>query len=348
MPGALTSNSSGSFCRPDRGPSIDDFALITRIRDRLNLPLTAGIALLAAASAIGFYAEDTRYQSTHEAFVQAARVSVSASIPGRVIEVDVDDNQSVKQGQPLFRLDDRPYQLAVKYAAARLIAARLEVEALRATYVQHLAEFKLAQGALAYWNGEFERRLRLYSRNKSSKAQAEQALYSRNAAEYKVVAAVAQVRSTLANLGGDPNVSADSYPRIVEAQAALQQALLELSATVVLAPFDGIASGVEGLQVGDYVSPGTPAFALVSTREVWIEASFSQEQVSRLQAGQQATVKLDAYPRRRFRAMVASVSPETGLRLASVPVRLELEDAAPFAQSGLSAFVTIDTGRRGP
>jgi len=142
---------------------------------------------------------------------------------------------------------------------------------------------------------------------------------------------------------------------VEQAQAALDQALLDLSYTTVVAPSDGIVTGVEHLQAGSYLPTATPAFVLVSTHDVWVEADFKEDQLARMHPGDSATVKIDAYPGRTFQAAVASITPGTGSEFSVLPpenatgnwdVRLDLKGSLPPVRSGLSAAVTVDTGSR--
>jgi len=147
----------------------------------------------------------------------------------------------------------------------------------------------------------------------------------------------------------------------MQAQAELGRAQLDLSYTVISAPDDGIVAQVERLQVGDYVNAASPVFALISTRNVWVEANFKEVQLSKMRAGQPATVRFDTYGDKVFKAHVASLSPGTGAQFAMLPaqnatgnwvkvvqrlaVRIEIEDAdrAHPLFSGLSATVKVDT-----
>jgi len=97
---------------------------------------------------------------------------------------------------------------------------------------------------------------------------------------------------------------------VQEAQAQLDRALLNLTYTTITAPIDGIVTRVEELQAGDYINAATPAFALVSTRDVWIEANFKEVQLTHMLPGQSARVRIDAYPGRLIRAKVLSISRE--------------------------------------
>jgi membrane fusion protein (multidrug efflux system) len=168
-----------------------------------------------------------------------------------------------------------------------------------------------------------------------------------------------QITSTLASLGGDLNIPVDKHPTVLQAQAELDRAQLNLSYTIIKAPIDGIVTRVEQLQAGNYIKSADPAFALVSTHNVWVEANFKEVQLTHMQVGQLARVKFDAYPGHEFRARVSSVSPGTGSEFSllppenasgnwvkvvqRLPVRFELQEAIPAARSGLSAVVTVDT-----
>lgn len=329
------------------------------LRERLRMPLMVGVPVLAALLGGYYYIATSRLQETDDAYLRAAQVTISCNVSGRVSEVDVHDNQVVHAGDTLFRLDERPLKIALEEAQARLESARLEIEALKATYRQRQADRASAQSALDYQLREFERQTKLLSSGISSQAQVDRALLARNEAQGSLASVEQQITSILASLGGDPNIPVNKHPTVLRAQAELDRAELELSYTVIKAPIDGIVTRVEQLQVGDFIKEAAPAFALVSTHDVWVEANYKEVQLTRMQVGQQATVKLDAYPGRTFRAKVSSVSPGTGSEFSllpaenasgnwvkvvqRLPVRLELVDPVPATRSGLSAVVTVDT-----
>ncbi|MGH8226951.1 MAG: HlyD family secretion protein [Steroidobacteraceae bacterium] len=329
------------------------------LKDRLRLPLMVGVPLIALVGGLYYYLTTGRYQSTDDAYVQAAEVSVSSNVSGRVSEVDVHDNERVRRGQTLFRLDPRPFRIAVEAARARLASARLQVKALEATYRQRQADLRSAQSALAYAQREYSRQMRLLKSGVTSQAKADRALLARNQAEQNVAAARESITSTLASLGGEPDLPVDRHPSVQQAQAALDHALLGLSYTVIAAPIDGIVTRVDQLQVGDYINAAAPDFALVSTRDVWVRANFKEVQLAHMRPGQSAEVWIDAYPGRTFDARVASESPGTGSQFSllppenatgnwvkvvqRLPVRIELVGKIPDLQTGLSATVRVDT-----
>jgi membrane fusion protein, multidrug efflux system len=335
----------------------------TRLQ-RLRWPLMSLAAVAVLGGGAYFYIKGNRYQSTDDAYAQAATVSISANVGGRVSEIDVRDNELVHRGATLFRLDDAPYRIAVSDAAAHLADTRLQIESLKSTYRQRQVELRAARDTQAYAQQQYDRQTRLLTSGIASQAQFDQAAHALDAARQQVANVEQQIGVALANLGGDPNIAPERHPLVAQAQAALDRAQLNLSYTVISAPTDGVVAKVEQLQVGDTIAPSTAVFALVSTRDVWIEANFKEVQLARMRPGQVATVKIDRYPGTQFSAVVMSVSPSTGSQFSllppenatgnwvkvvqRVPVRLQLThvDAGFLLQAGLSADVTVDTRSR--
>lgn len=336
------------------------------LRQRLRLPLMIAAPILVLLAAGYVYLTGGRYVSTDDAYIQAARVSISTQVPGQVSEIDVRDNQQVQKGQVLFRLDDRPYRIAVEQAVAELAGARLQIDALKATYRQKQADLKAAQDTLNYQQSEFDRQKRLRASGVASQAQFDQANHALQVAKQQVAATEQQIASALASLGGNPDIPVDRHPTVQQAQAKLDRAKLNLSYTVVTAPDEGIVTKVDQLQVGDYVNAATPVFSLVSTDRVWVEANFKETELTHMRPGQTAEVDVDAYPDKTFEARVASLSPGTGSVFSLLPpenatgnwvkvvqrlaVRLAIENpdpAHPLA-AGLSAVVEVDTRHTRP
>jgi membrane fusion protein (multidrug efflux system) len=346
----------------ERTDSSDELAAAPRGLSLRWLLMGGGI-LLALVAALWYYLATGRYVSTDDSSVQAAQTTISANVAGRVIELAVHDNQSVHRGDVLFRLDDRPFQIAVEEAQAKLASARMQIAAAKATYRHQLSEQSAAHDTLSYQQHEFERQQRLLQSGISSRAQFEQVQHAVQLAQSQFDSAQQTAGSVLALLGGNPNLPLDEHPVVMQAQAALDRANLELSYTVIRAPDDGVVARVEQLQVGDYINAATPVFGLVSSRDVWVEANFKEDDLTYMRAGQAAEIRIDAYPGRRFRARVSSLSPGTGAQFSllppenatgnwvkvvqRVPVRLQVEsgqfdDATPL-HAGLSAEVSVDT-----
>lgn len=336
------------------------------LRQRLRLPLMLA-APIVIALAVGYvYLTGGRYESTSDAYVQAARVSVSTDVPGRVVAIAVHDNQMVHAGQLLFRLDDRPFRIAVENAQAALASARLRVEALKSAYRQRQADLAVAEETLAYQQREYDRQKRLLASHVASEAQFDQARHAYENARQQVAVAQQQIAGALADLGGNPDIPTNQHPLVQQAQAALDRAQLNLSYTVVKAPEDGVVTRVDQLQAGDYINAATPVFALVATHRLWVEANFKETALTHMRPGQPATVTVDTYPGKVFQARVATLSPGTGSSFSllpaenatgnwvkvvqRLPVRIAIDNPDPSRplHAGLSASIEVDTGYQRP
>ncbi len=310
-----------------------------------------------------FYLTGGRYMSTDDAYMQAARTDISANIAGRVTEIDVHDNQPVKKGDVLFRLDDRDYAIAVEDAKAKLADARLRIAALKATYLQRAADVKAATDTLTYTQTDVDRQKKLAAQGISSQSQLDKAQHALDQAKQQLASAEQGRENVRISLGDDPDADIDAHPSVRQAQAALDKVQLELSYTIVTAPADGIAARVEQLQVGNYIKAATPVFAIVSATDVWVEANFKETELTHMQAGQEASIRIDTYPGRVFKGKVESLGAGTGSSFSllppenatgnwvkvvqRLPVRISLDnaDAGVAMHAGLSALVDVDTGK---
>jgi membrane fusion protein (multidrug efflux system) len=321
-------------------------------------PLMIGGPLILLAIAAYFVLTGGRTQTTDDAYVQAARVPVSASIGGRVIELDVKENQPVKAGQVLFKLDVRDFAATQEQAAAQVAAAKLQVDALRANLAQQQAALKMAQQTAAFMASETARQKTLMQVGVSSRDQYDTAVHSQQVAEQGVATARQQVAQALANLGG-ASVTADSHPTVMQAQAALSRARLNVAYGTVVAPQDGVVTRVDQLQIGSYVNPAQTLFWLVAGQP-WVEANFKEDQLAKMRIGQPGKIHVDACPGRDFDAHVASFSPGAGQAFSPLPaqnatgnwvkvvqrlpVRIAFDKPPPdvCGAAGLSANVTVN------
>ena len=130
-------------------------------RQRLRLPLMLLGPIVVLLAGAYWFLTTGRYISTDDAYVDAARVSISNEVSGRVAEIDVHDNEQVTAGQVLFTLDQRPFRIAVEEAKAQLAAVRLQIEAMKATYQQKKADAAATEATLVYQQRELERQQRL-------------------------------------------------------------------------------------------------------------------------------------------------------------------------------------------
>ena len=334
------------------------------LRERLRRALLILFPVILAAFGTAYYLAEEPYVSTDDAFVYAAKESVNARVAGQVVEIAVVDNQRVKRGQLLFQIDSEPYRIAVDQAAARLDSARLQVDELKATYRQQMAELRSAIDTVDFDELEYARRKALVTDGWTPREVFDQADTNLRVAGQHVASDAQQMANTVAALDGNPNIAVDRHPSVRAAKALLDQARLDLSYATVVAPDDGIVTRVDDLQVGDFVNPGAAVFSLLSSRRIWIEANFRETGLTHMRPGQGAAIDVDAYPGHIFKAHIVSMSPGTGSDFAvlppenatgkwvkvvqRLPVRIELDKTDPNWPlfSGLSVTVRVNTGCR--
>ena len=331
-------------------------------RNTLRIGLMAGGAAVVLVGAAYAWVTGGRHQSTDDAYVQTAGVDVSANIAGRVVEIDVRENQTVKAGQVLFRLDPAPHDLAVDEAAAKVSEARQGIGTGLADYRQREADLANASDAAGFADRERERDQELLTSGAVSKQEYDQADRAAHAARLQVAAAQQQAAAALAALGGRADLATDRHAAVQDALAQFGRARLESSWTVIRAPEDGRVTKVDQLQVGDYINAATPVFHLV-TGAPWIAANFKENQLTHMRVGQSARVSLDAYKDHRCEGRVQSIAPASDPTFSimppqnatgnwvkvvqRLPVRIVFACAPAFdPAAGLSALVDVDTRYR--
>src|SRR6202166_2100967 len=157
----------------------------TRLQ-RLRWPLMSLAAIAVVGGGTFLYVTGGRYQSTDDAYAQAATVSISANVAGRVSEIEVRDNELVRRGATLFKLDDAPFRIAVNDAAAHVADTRLQIESLKSTYRQRLVELRAARDTQSYAQQQYDRQTRLLASGIASQAQFDQAAHALDAARQQV------------------------------------------------------------------------------------------------------------------------------------------------------------------
>ncbi|MDD9876207.1 MAG: HlyD family secretion protein [Magnetovibrio sp.] len=313
--------------------------------------------------ALYIYVTGGRIVSTENAYVKADKVAVSADVSGRVVNVGVAENQKVRAGTLLFRIDQEPFRIALKQADARLAAARQTIDALKAEYRQKIAEHKLAEGDIKYYRLGVDRQRKLNAKGFASQSKLDDAEQNLRAARDRVAAIVQDIGRVRARLGGRVDIKADTHPTVLEALAERAAAELDLRRTDILAPSAGIVTNF-GLEVGEYIEEGKPVFSLVGTEGVWVRANYKETELTHVRIGQPAKLRVDTYPDREIEAVVASIAPATGAEFAllppqnasgnwvkvvqRLPVRLEITDTGeiPDLRAGMSVIVEIDTGHK--
>ncbi|HET9904126.1 MAG TPA: HlyD family secretion protein [Xanthobacteraceae bacterium] len=323
------------------------------------------VALPALALAVGFYIylQGGRYISTDNAYVGAQKVLITPDISGKISAVLVEEGQHVRRGDPLFEIDPEPYRLAVEQARARLASVRSDFATVKANLRATERLISLAEETMRLKQADLDRKSALLANRAGAQVDVDSAAAALVAAKTQRAQLLQQRDAYLTQLLGDPDLPIEKFPPYMQAAAALDQAERDLAHTTVRAPLDGMATQVPSIQIGRYVSAGTPVFAIVDDSRPWVDANPKETDVTYLQVGQTVTISVDAFPDRTFTGMVAAVSPGTGAQFAilppqnasgnwvkvvqRLPVRIEFVPGQDLARlrAGMSATVEIDTGR---
>ena len=329
-------------------------------RSRLRRPLMLGGLVVAALVGLWFYLSGGRYVETDNAQLQSGKVMIAANISGRVVSVEVTENQFVHKGDVLFRINPSDYQATVNEAEASLSGAVSDANSVRADLASSQADVAKAEAQLVYARSEVARQRSLAKEGISSQAQVDQADLGVRNAQASVAAMRAKAAAVAARI---PNGTSEAQPAARRAAATLEKARTALGDTVVRAPQDGVVTKVTQLQVGTYVTAGRPLFVLSGTH-YWVEANFKENQLRYMRLGQKATIAIDAFPDREIKAHIESFSPGTGNSFSvlpaenatgnwvkvtqRLPVIVELDEMPQDLplHAGLSVNVTVDTGHQ--
>jgi multidrug resistance efflux pump len=254
---------------------------------------------------------------TSQGTVQAFVVRMAPEVAGRVIEVNVADNQRVKGGDVLFRLDPQPFELSLQQAEAKLAGVGQSIGANTAAVSSAQERLLEAKAHRENVREQAGRILQLVEKGVYAKARADTATKEIEVAEAKVREAESEVERARQELGPQGN----DNPQFREALAAAEQAKLNLIRTTVLAPSDGVITNLQ-LTDGEFVAAGEAALTFIDTRDVWINANFRENSLEKVKPGDPVELVLDTLPGRIFAAEVQSVGwgvsqgsidPDTGL-----------------------------------
>ncbi|OYX49129.1 MAG: secretion protein HlyD [Sphingomonas sp. 32-66-10] len=339
-----------------------DPAPVEKPRRKLLRPiLMFGVPLVVIAAIALWWSLSGGTVSTDNAYVQQDKVSVASDVAGRIVEVAVKENQSVKAGDLLFRIDPEPYRIAVAQADAAIASAQVQVTTMQASYVGTGADIQAARDRIASAQQDYDRQKTLMDRGFTTRARFEQAQHAVEQARASYQSALAgaeEARAKLSSGSAVPGVN----PAIAAARAQRAKALLDLERTARRAPVDGVISQADRLQVGQMMMSGLPAVTIVRSGGSWIEANFKETDLADMRVGQSAEVRFDAYPGLKLKGHVASIGSQTGSETSvlpaqnangnwvkvtqRVPVRIAIDEKSQRQLiAGLSAEVTVDTSK---
>ena len=350
--------------RPPAAPSEAPVELAAPPRRRRNWKRPLLFALLPIALVLGGYEYVTGGQvmDTDNAYVRADTEGVSTDVAGTVVSIEVHDNERVQKGQVLYRLRPDTYQIALDGAKAQLDTVRDQVMTLQESYKLALAQVGQAEADQAFYTSQWNRQKDLLAKGAGTQVSFDSAKHDLETVQQKIDVAKAQAATMLAQLGGDPKEKIEDNAFYRQAKSQVDNAQRDLNDTIVRAPFDGVVTNVDAIQVGSYLQASQQAFSLISTTNVWIEAEPKETELTYVRPGQTATISVDTYPGVEWKGHVESISPASGSSFSllpaqnttgnwvkvvqRLPMRIKIDDepGQPPLRVGMSATVDIDTG----
>ncbi len=335
---------------------------------RAALALAVALGVAGAADFGHYYFTTGRYLvSTDDAYVKADSTIIAPKVSGYIAEVLVADNQPVKAGQLLARIDDRDFRTALNQAQADVAASDAAVKNLNAQIElqqpliqQQAAEVDAAEANLKFAQEEQARYENLMKSGSGTVQRAQQTDAALRAQTAQLQQGKAGLLAANRKIEVLATQRAQALAQLDHARAVERQAELNLSYTQITAPVEGTV-GARTLRIGQYVQAGTQLMAVVPLDQVYVVANFKETQLTHVRNGQPVELKVDSFHGTRLKGHVDSLAPASGLEFAllppdnatgnftkivqRVPVKIVLDDRNlnGLLRPGMSAVPTVDT-----
>jgi len=332
-----------------------------------NPLIAAAIAMLIAIAGALWLALPASSESTDNAYLQADSSSVAPKVGGLVTAILVKDNQTVRAGQPLVRIDSQDYEAkmfsasaALADAQAEVATAKAELDALNAQEGLASAQVRAAGTSIASADAEYARAA---ADNQRFNTLLEQGFATRRDVErvnsVAIGASSARQRAR-ADLGVADEQAAVTRARrpilqaqlartnaaVLKARAALDLTKQDLRHTVVLAPMDGVI-GNRQVQKGDYVQPGSRLLTLVPQSSVYVIANFKETQTRSMRVGQKAKISVDALGGKVLTGEIESFAPGSGSEFTLLPFEPGSGNFTKIVQR-IGVRIRLDPGQVSP
>jgi membrane fusion protein, multidrug efflux system len=309
-------------------------SFLSRIPRRIKLIALAALLIVLIPLSYTGWNYIQSYQSTDDAQVDGHIDPISSRINGTVSRVMVEDDQRVTAGQLVVEIDPRDYQAALDQARAQLAQAQAQVAAARQNYAAALATVQEAAAS----NYKAQRDAARFTALLRAQVVA-QAQYDQYIATARVAAA--QLDADQQQAGSANRSIATAQANAQAAQAAVDQAELNLSYTKIYAPASGII-GKKTVEAGQRMQPGEEMFAIVQTNQIWITADFKETQLRLMHRGQPATIHVDAFDR-DYKGYVEDMPGASGDRFSLLPPENATGNYVKVVQR-LPVRILIDSG----
>lgn len=335
---------------------------------RMIFPALLGLLLLAAGGGgLWWFLEGRHVRSTDNAYVEADMAVIAPKVPGYVAEVAVTDNQPVRKGDLLVRIEDADFRAALARSDAEVErvrlatgAARATVEAVRSSIAEGEAELRAAEAEVVRARADMARAEELMKRGFATRALVDERRAALATAEARIAERRAGVATAQANRSAASGTAQSGSAALKAAIAQRETSALDLANTVIRSPIDGVV-GNRAARVGQYARIGQQLMVVVPVAEAYLVANFKETQVAGMVAGQPVRIRLDGYPDKPMNGRITSFSPASGSRFSVIPpenatgnftrvvqrlpVRIEIDRPLPEGVRlvpGLSARVQVD------
>ncbi len=341
-------------------------------------PIVLTVALLSGAGygahwGLHWWTDGRFQETTDDAFLQSDKVVVAPKVGGFVAALAVGDNQPVRAGDVIARIDDKDYQVVLAQAEADLEKSKASLEGVGSALIQQQARIVEAKAdvanmsaALAFATQEDARYASLYARGAGTNQRTQQASSDLRMKTAALDKANAGYEAAQKQIDGLRSLEAAARATLRRSEINLQQAQLNIGYATIVAPIDGVV-GDRSVRRGQLVQPGTNLLTVVPMGEaIFLVANFKETQVGAMKEGQAASFTLDAFGDHVFHGRIESFSPGTGSQFAllppenatgnftkvvqRVPVRIALDGGDPMIarlRPGLSAQATVDVRGEG-
>jgi membrane fusion protein (multidrug efflux system) len=278
-----------------------------------------GVIVFAGAGWAAYYVLVGRwYESTDDAYVSGNVVQITPQVPGTVVGIGADDNDYVKKGQTLVKLDRSDADVALAKAEAALAQTVRNVRGMYSTVHRAEAEVALRQAAVEQARADYRRRKGLAAIKAISAEELAHAFDALTSAESSLAAARAQQATASAMVAG---TRIATHPDVQAAAAAVRAAWLDDQRMTLVAPVAGYVA-TRTVQVGQRVQPGTPLMAVVPLDEVWVDANFKETQLEQMRIGQRVASTSDLYGGSvTYRGRVTGLGIGTGSAFSLLPAQ---------------------------
>ena len=333
-----------------------------------NIVLNLICILLAGSGlwwTVDYFWRYINYEVTNDAFIDQYVAPLNIRVSGYIREVRFKEHQYVRRGDTLLILDNREYQIKVKEAEAALLDAHGSQDVLHSgieTSQTNIAvqDANIAEAKANLWQLEqdYHRFERLLKEESVPQQQYEQTKAAYEAAQARYQALLEQKRAAQSQYSETSKRTVSAEAAIMQREADLDLARLNLSYTVLTAPYDGYM-GRRTLEPGQYVSAGQTISYLVRNTDKWVTANYKETQIRHIYIGQKVRIKVDALPGRLFHGRVTAISEATGSKYSLVPtdnsagnfvkvqqripVRIDLEEVSPDDMAHLRAGMMVET-----